>query len=232
MFFPLKDDNSKRRSIPLVNWLIVGGCMITGILQVKNGQSFTYALSLVPAELTTQTDLKEDFMVETEEGRVRIPHFPALVPLWVTLFSSLFLHGSFMHFLGNMWFLSIFGDQIEDLLGHIRYLIFYLSCGALAGLSHVVMDPHSAIHTIGASGAVSGVLAAYLLVHPGNRITVLVSIIPLRLPALLVIGFWFLGQIGGVLQPAGDGVAYMAHIGGFAAGFIMLRVVAPERAGR
>lgn len=150
-------------------------------------------------------------------GRAPAPGLPA--PL--TLLTSMFQHGGWMHLAGNMWFLHLFGDNVEDRLGHLRYLLFYLGAGLCAAGLQVALDPGSTIPIVGASGAIAGVLGAYLAWYPRARIDTLVFlgifIRRMDLPALWFLGFWFLGQLLGILGPAG-GVAYGAHIGGFLAG--------------
>jgi membrane associated rhomboid family serine protease len=156
----------------------------------------------------------------------------AMLPNIITMFVSMFLHGGWLHLGGNMLYLWIFGDNVEDRLGHARYLFFYLACGLLATLAHAAMNPASAVPSIGASGAIAGVLGAYIVLFPKQRVTTLIPIfifITVReVPAILLLGFWILMQIffgaasmSGDLQSAG-GVAYFAHIGGFVAGMVLI----------
>lgn len=151
-----------------------------------------------------------------------------------TVFSSMFLHGGLMHIGGNMLYLWIFGDNIEDKLGRGRFLIFYLVCGVIAALAHVMIDPDSRIPTIGASGAVAGVLGGYLLLYPMVRVTTMVPILLFRrfqIPAWILLGFWFAMQLFSGLSQTSEsaGVAFWAHIGGFAAGFMLVRLIGPTR---
>jgi membrane associated rhomboid family serine protease len=159
---------------------------------------------------------------------------------WIGVFTSMFLHGGWMHLLGNMWSLWIFGDNVEDRLGHDRYLLFYLGCGAFATLAHVWSDPSSPVPTIGASGAIAGVMGGYFVLYPHSR--VLTVIPPLvfnvfEIPAVIFLGFWFLLQlvsgVGTQLTAAGErvgGIAFWAHVAGFAAGAALVRIMArPER---
>ena len=151
------------------------------------------------------------------------------VPTLATIFSSMFIHGGFMHFAGNMMFLWVFGDNIEDRLGHFKYLFFYLVAGVAATLAHLAIDPQSQTPLVGASGAISGVLGAYLMIYPYNHVKVLVIfyfITVIRLPAMILLGLWFLWQL---LQGVGSlglsnqvDVAFFAHIGGFAAGLVAM----------
>jgi membrane associated rhomboid family serine protease len=148
------------------------------------------------------------------------------IPVYLTMLTSMFMHGGIMHLLGNMWFLWIFGDNIEQDLGRVRYLLFYLLCGILASLAHVLLNasgPSSLIPSLGASGAISGVMGAYLLLHPGRRVIVLLFRIVTQVPGFVAVGLWFVFQlISGIGMLGGggveSGVAYGAHIGGFVAG--------------
>ena len=156
----------------------------------------------------------------------------ALLPNVITMFVSMFLHGGWLHLGGNMLYLWVFGDNVEDRLGHVKYLFFYLVCGLLATLAHAVMNPESRLPSIGASGAIAGVLGAYVVLFPKQRVTTLIPIfifITVReIPAIFLLGFWIIMQLffgaasmGGDLQSAG-GVAYFAHIGGFVAGMVLI----------
>ena len=156
------------------------------------------------------------------------------------LFTSMFLHGGWMHVLGNMWFLWIFGDNVEDVLGHGKFLLFYLFCGMVAGLAQVLVDPTSRVPTVGASGAIAGVLGAYMVKFPHSRILSLVTIIifftTVEVPAWLMLIYWFflqffqgLGSIAYSHISQGGGVAYMAHVGGFVTGALFIMLLAPRR---
>ena len=156
-----------------------------------------------------------------------------------TLVSSMFLHGSWSHFIGNMWFLWIFGDNVEDRVGHGRFIAFYLLCGIGAALGHIAMDPTSVLPTIGASGAIAGVMGAYLVLYPHSRVLTLIPIIfyieIIELPAVLLLGFWFLmqlfsaGAIAATASSDGGGVAFMAHVAGFIVGMIGIFVFRKQR---
>ena len=153
---------------------------------------------------------------------------------WSTIFTSMFLHGSWFHLLGNMWFLRVFGDNIEDSMGHLRYLVFYLACGVAAALLQVFVNPASVIPMVGASGAISGVMGAYLVLYPRVRVFAIVpiGIIPLSiaLPAWTMLLYWmgmqFLGGLFGLFSEEGGGVAFWAHIGGFVAGVVLVKFFA------
>jgi len=161
---------------------------------------------------------------------------------WITPLSSMFLHGGWFHLLGNMWFLWVFGNNIEDAMGHARFVVFYLACGAIAAAAQVLADPASAVPMVGASGAISGVMGAYLVLYPRVRVHTLVFlgffITRWTLPAYVMLLYWALIQILGTLPSlvgvqAGSGVAFMAHLGGFAAGVLLIKLFArPEFVGR
>ena len=163
-------------------------------------------------------------------------HIRPIIPLPLTLFSSMFLHGGFLHLFGNMLYLWIFGNNIEDALGHFRFLLFYLVCGLSAGTAQVLSDPNSTIPMIGASGAIGGILGAYLLLFPSARIVTLIFIIIfikiVRIPALIVLGFWFLIQLISVGGGAISNVAFFAHIGGFLSGLVLVKLFQPRSAVR
>jgi rhomboid family protein len=150
-------------------------------------------------------------------------------PGWYTLLTSMFMHGGWFHILGNLWFLSVFGDNVEDAMGSFRFAVFYLCCGMAAGLAHIAASPHSALPMVGASGAIGGVMGAYAALYPRAPVHMLVTLgfffTRIVVPAYLMLGYWFLLQLlGGVpaLQGEGGGVAFWAHVGGFAAGIALL----------
>ena len=222
MVFPLYDDNSDRHSTPWVNYLFIAiNILVFVFLQgLGTNERFTYALSTVPFEIVTGRDVL----------------VPTPVPLYFTLITSMFMHGGIAHIAGNMLFLWIFGDQIEDRLGHIKYLIFYLVCGVLASLAHVFTtallagnDQSMMIPSLGASGAISGVLGGYILLHPSRRVTVILFRFLTQVPAYVAIGIWFVFQLISGLGMLGEGsqqggVAYAAHIGGFIAGVVLIKL--------
>ena len=219
MFLPLKDDNPTS-TFPLVT---VGLILANGLvffhqmsLDVVESQRFIFKWGAIPYQIIHGEVLHE---------------FPS-IPLSLTIFSSMFLHGGFLHLFGNMLYLWIFGNNIEDTLGHFRFLFFYLICGLAAALAQVLSNPNSAVPMIGASGAVAGVLGGYLLLFPGARVLTLMFIFIfikfIRLPALFVLGFWFLIQLLGVWGGAISNVAFFAHIGGFVVGLILVKVFQPR----
>jgi membrane associated rhomboid family serine protease len=239
MVFPLYDDNSDRLTTPVVNYAIIAlNIFVFVVLQgLGSNDQFTYSFSTVPAEILQGRDIVTPARaVEYMGQRVLIPGLgPTPGSVYFTLFTSMFMHGGIAHIAGNMLFLWIFGDNIEDRLGHVKYLIFYLLCGVIAGLSHVFAtgvfaNSESAllVPSLGASGAISGVLGAYILLHPKRRVTVILFRFLTDVPAYVAIGIWFafqlisgLGMLGGGSQQGG--VAYAAHIGGFIAGLVLIK---------
>src|SRR5215213_5954494 len=239
MVFPLYDDNSDRQITPVINYAIIAlNIFVFVVLQGLGGNDeFTYSFSTVPAEILQGRDIVTDARTVVYAGQqVRIPGLgPTPGSVYFTLFTSMFMHGGFMHLAGNMLFLWIFGDNIEDRLGHVKYVIFYLLCGVIAGLAHVFTtgvfaNNESAllVPSLGASGAISGVLGAYILLHPKRRVTVILFRFLTDVPAYVAIGIWFAfqlisgpGILGGGSQQGG--VAYAAHIGGFIAGLVLIK---------
>jgi membrane associated rhomboid family serine protease len=239
MVFPLYDDNSDRTTTPVVNYAIIAlNIFVFVVLQgLGSNDQFTYSFSTVPAEILQGHDIVTPARtVEYMGQRMVIPGLgPTPGSVYLTLFTSMFMHGGFAHIAGNMLFLWIFGDNIEDRLGHVKYLIFYLLCGVIAGLSHVFATGVFAnsenallVPSLGASGAISGVLGAYILLHPKRRVTVILFRFLTDVPAYVAIGIWFafqlisgLGMLGGGSQQGG--VAYAAHIGGFIAGLVLIK---------
>jgi len=210
--FPLKDDTPLRSiSFQYVTVTLIAINVIVFLWELAPGvevDRMVYSFGAIPAVIF---------------GLAELPPHLAAVPGWMTLVTSLFLHGGWMHLLGNMLFLWIFGDNVEDSMGHPRYLVFYLLCGVLATLMHAVVAPTAQTPLIGASGAISGVLGAYLILHPRARLLVLfMSIIPLRLPAWIVLGSWIGLQFLNLNSSAGSDVAWWAHVGGFIAGAILI----------
>ena len=243
MLFPIADENADRRTTPIVNYvLILLNVLVFVFLQgVGSNERFTYAFSTVPAEIVTGSDIttRDRVLVQPFTGQtVEMPGLqPTPIPVYLTLITSMFMHGGIAHIFGNMLFLWIFGDNIEDRLGHIRYVIFYLVCGVLAGLAHVFSTVAFAgenqasllIPSLGASGAISGVLGGYLLLFPTRRVMVMISWFVTAVPAFVAIGLWFVFQLIAGLGVLGSGskaggVAYAAHIGGFIAGLALITV--------
>jgi membrane associated rhomboid family serine protease len=242
MFIPIGDDNSDRTIKPYVNYVFIGLNILVWVVfqQMNGGGVFTYAFSTVPAEIMTGQDLvlpMRNITVTSAGGEVIMPPlYETPVPVYFTLLTSMFMHGSWMHLGGNMLYLWIFGDNIENRLGHKRYIFFYLICGVIASLSHVfssVMSPiNSEIPSLGASGAISGVLGAYLMLYPSRKIKMFMLRTVMEVPSYVALGFWIalqvvsgLGLLGGGGE--GGGVAYAAHIGGFIAGLLLIKFFDP-----
>jgi membrane associated rhomboid family serine protease len=195
--------------------------------------AFTMAYSAIPLEITTGQDLIGPTPIQLPDGTTEtIVHTDGPEPIWLTLFSSMFMHGGWAHLGGNMLFLFIFGDNVEKRLGSMMYILFYLVCGVLASFAQIVTNTESIIPTLGASGAISGVLAGYLVYFPQNKVRVLVGFrYVTEVPALMMIGLWallqFISGVGSiaVTDETAGGVAYWAHIGGFVAGLVLAFVL-------
>jgi membrane associated rhomboid family serine protease len=229
---PIGDEETgSPQVIPYVNLAIIAINVIVFLYQLVD-PNFTNGYATVPAEITSGKDIVGQFVVVAQDGTsVVIDEAPGPMPIWLTLFTSMFMHGGWLHIGGNMLFLFIFGDNIEKAYGHIKYLIFYLVCGIIASLAHVLSQPDSIIPSLGASGAISGVLAAYLLLFPTNRVKVILTLgiiflRPFTVPAVVMIGVWallqFVNGLGAIaVSQQTSGVAYWAHIGGFTAGLVI-----------
>jgi rhomboid family protein len=210
--FPIGDDNSARRSVPFVTYGLVVLNVLVFFLELRNGDSFIREWAFIPARFSSDP----------------IAGIP-------TIFSAMFMHGGWLHLGGNMLYLWIFGDNVEDRFGHAKYLLFYLLAGIAATLAQFAFVPESNVPNVGASGAIAGVLGAYLLMFPHRRVNVLFGARVVAMPAVAVLGFWIVLQlfsgVGSIAYTDADagGVAYMAHVGGFVAGFLMAFVF---RAGR
>jgi rhomboid family protein len=247
MVFPLYDDNTDRTTTPIVNYVLIAINILVFVFlqQLGTNERFTYAFSTVPQEILSGRDIRTpDRIVEhpVTGQQLLIPGLqPTPFSVYLTLLISMFMHGGIAHIAGNMLFLWIFGDNVEHRLGHLRYLIFYLFTGILASLAHVVTTVMFAadsgsllIPSLGASGAISGVLGGYIVLYPHRRVTVIMFRFLTDVPAYVAIGIWFafqlisgLGILGGGSQQGG--VAYAAHIGGFVAGLALVKVFAIGR---
>ena len=214
---PLHDDNPTE-IVPVVTVALIAACVLVFFWQLALGdpgnQAAVMALGVIPAVLLDRVELAPELV---------------LVPATLTPLTSMFLHGGFMHLAGNMLYLWIFGNNVEDSMGHVRFVIFYTLCGVAAVFGQVLQNPGSEIPMIGASGAISGVLGAYLLLYPQARVLVAIPlgiiIHTMRMPAAAVLGLWFVIQIFSSLAAGdGPGVAWFAHIGGFIAGLALIPV--------
>jgi membrane associated rhomboid family serine protease len=244
MLFPISDDNRDRSTTPIINYLLIAANIFVFIFLQNFGanEKFTYAYSTVPAEIVSGRDIvtPDRYVQDPISGEKFLePGLqPTPVPVYLTLLISMFMHGGIAHIFGNMLFLWIFGDNIEDAMGHGRYLIFYLVCGIIASLAYVystvLLGGNALIPSLGASGAISGVLGGYIMLYPTHRIRAFVFFFLVDLPAYLAIGIWFLFQLISGIGMLGKGtqqggVAYAAHIGGFLAGLILVRFFARQQ---
>ena len=233
---PVGDEDTGRPGIPIVNLAIIAINVVVFLYQLLN-PDFTNGFSAVPAEITSGRDIIGPQLIPLPDGTaVQIDEGPGPNPIWLTLLTSTFMHGGWLHIGGNMLFLFIFGDNIERAFGSLRYVVFYLVCGVIASVAHVASDPTSVIPSLGASGAISGVLAAYLVLFPQNRVRVLFLFgffaRITTVPALVMIGIWallqFVNGLGAIaVSQQTSGVAYWAHIGGFVAGLVITFALRP-----
>lgn len=235
--FPIGDDDSDRSLQPMVNYVIIGINILVFLLlqQFGSNEAFTYAFSLVPKEITTGVDLTGIQIVRDSLGHTaQIQHYATPLPVYFNFLSSMFMHGGIAHIFGNMLFLFIFGDNLENLLGHIRYAVFYLLCGFAAAAAQIMMGPDSIIPMLGASGAISGVLGGYILLFPKRQVRAMIFNFMTTVPAFIAIGIWIVYQLVlGYLTPSGTGgVAYAAHLGGFIAGLVFIKIFAIGRTGQ
>jgi len=243
MFLPLRDDNPARR-LPIVTYILVAVNVLVFIwssrLTELQQQLLIYRRGFVPARIA-QLSTRQQLVVPVEEvvqirffGPVGVQHPLPLAPnpreIWLSLFTCMFLHGSWLHLIGNMWFLYLFGNNVEDRLGPLPYLLFYLGGGLIASGSYWLFDPQSKIPVIGASGAVAVILGAYTITWPWARVKTLIFLLffvtVIEVPALVVNGVWFLGQLvagqEALRRTTAGGVAWWAHVGGFIAGALLM----------
>jgi len=218
---PIGDENVQGGPPPLVNWVLIAANIAAFLLELsqpseKALQSFITAWGVVPREYSSGHDIA--------------PLIP--LPFWSTLITSMFLHGGWMHLGGNMLYLWIFGDNLNKVMGQVRYFLFYIVCGLAAGLAHIAFNSGSGVPSVGASGAISGVLGGYMVLFPRNRVRVMMRGGITAVPAYVMLGLWILIQIvSGAMDQGGEGggVAFMAHIGGFAAGLVLVKLFAAGR---
>ena len=236
MLLPVGDDNRDRTTTPLINYFfIIANILVFVFLQdIGTNEKFTYSFSLVPEEIVSGKDIVTDGGVysDPQSGeRIYVTGLqPTPYPVYITFFTSMFMHGGIAHLFGNMLFLFIFGDNIEHRLGHLKYFFFYFIVGIFASASHIIVTymfgGNTLIPVLGASGAISGVLAAYLVLYPKKRVRVLLFYFLTEVPAVFAIGLWFvfqlvsgIGMLGGGIE---SGIAYGAHIGGFISGLLLV----------
>ena len=227
--FPISDENERGHGPALVTLLFIAlNVLVFVFLQAggaAEGTEFTYGYSAVPFEITNGVDLVGPEPITIDGQADVVPHSPGPSPIWFTLLTSMFMHGSWIHIAGNMLFLWIFGDNVEHRIGHLNYALFYVAAGVVGSLAHILVDAGSVIPSLGASGAISGVLGAYTVLFPTNRVTVFLLRFLVPVPAIVAIGMWavlqFINGIGAfAVSEQTGGVAYMAHIGGFVAGLV------------
>jgi membrane associated rhomboid family serine protease len=235
MLIPIGDDNSQLKIFPIVNYTMIAINVLVFILLQRLGSNdaFTYAYCTVPAEIITGKDIVTTMLKHVDEA-TGIPFTtPGLyltpIPVFFTLLTSAFMHGGIAHIFGNMLYLIIFGDNIENRLGHLGYFLFYIASAVLASLCHVgavyFQGGNSMVPCVGASGAISAVLGAYLYLFPQNKVRVLLLYFPMYVPAFIALGAWIFFQVisgFGTLGGKSDGVAYAAHIGGFITGLLLM----------
>ena len=243
MVFPLSDDNSDRQRVPWITWSLITANVLVFVLFQQGGtnDSVTLAFFQVPAEIMSGQDIVTEPSIreveyEGQQYQISVPGLrPTPIPVYLTLLTGIFLHGGWMHLLGNMTYLYIFGDNIEEKLGKIKFLIFYFLTGLCAALTQALLDTSSTIPMIGASGAIAGILGGYLVLYPKANIKVFFWFIiffkVFRIRAFIVLGGWILIQF---LSFSGEefnsgGVAYGAHIGGFIAGAILIKLFCSQK---
>ena len=221
--FPIGDDDGSARGARMVTIALIALNVLAFLIELGQGsegalQSFITSWGVVPREYSVGHDIP--------------PTIP--LPYWSTLITSMFLHGGWMHLGGNMLYLWIFGDNLERVMGAAKYVVFYIVCGIAAGLAHILFAGGSAVPSVGASGAISGVLGGYLLMFPQNRVKVLTRGGVASVPAIVVLGLWIViqlvSQLGSIAETSqGGGIAYMAHIGGFVAGMALVKLFATRQ---
>jgi membrane associated rhomboid family serine protease len=238
MFFPIGDDNTGHTIKPYINYVLIALNVLIFIFLQGMGANidFTYAFATVPAEILRGTDIVTGSQIVTDpltKESFTVPGLqPTPIPVYLTTITAMFMHGGWLHLFGNMLYLWVFGDNLENRLGHVRYLMFYLVCGILASLSHVFfsvyMNDSTLIPSLGASGAISGVLGGYLLLFPKRKVRMFALRIIISVPAIAALGIWIVFQLisGIAMLNSGEsgGVAYAAHIGGFFAGLLLIKL--------
>jgi membrane associated rhomboid family serine protease len=222
VLLPISDENIPGRGLAWVTLTLIAITVIVFVFLQLPNDAFTYSWSVVPAEITSGQDVVG--RVTLDGGSFTLGPSPS--PVYLTLLSSMFMHGGWLHLGGNMLFLYIFGDNVEHTLGAIPFLLFYLFAGVVASFAQIFVDPESLIPSLGASGAIAGVLGAYIVLFPSNRVLVYFFYNAVWVPAVVVLGLWFViqlisgvGQVA-VSQQASGGVAYLAHVGGFVTGLV------------
>jgi membrane associated rhomboid family serine protease len=233
MVMPLRDDDTDRRTVPVVTYALIAVNILVWLIELGLGDKFINGYSTVPFEIMHNTDVVGIRTIHAGGQSIPIHLYPGPTPIYLTLLTSMFMHASWLHIGGNMLYLWIFGDNIEDRIGHVKFLVFYLICGLAASAADILFKTDSIIPSLGASGAIAGVLGAYLVLFPKRQVRVLMARQIVNMPAFLVLGLWILLQIFSQISVAGaqsGGVAYMAHIGGFVAGVALILLFGGRRA--
>ncbi len=236
MLFPISDDDRTLSGPALVTWTLFGVNILVYLYQMMN-PSFSAGWSVVPYEITHGEDLVSPVVVRVGGESIQIPQAPGPTIIYFTILSAMFMHAGFAHIFGNLLYLWIFGDNVEHRFGPITFLLLYIGSGVAATMAQILLDPDSVVPNLGASGAISGVLGAYLVLFPKNRVHAIFFFTVVSVPAVLVIGLWIAFQVmsgwGAISAgPQLGGVAYGAHIGGFVAGagfaLVLRRLVAEK----
>ena len=226
MIFPISDDDRHLMSPAWITILLLAANVVVFVMQLLD-PGLIYGWSVIPYEIVTGDDLVGTALVKAGNQVGKIPQLPGPTPIYLTIFSAMFMHGGWAHIGGNMLYLWIFGDNVEHRFGSLKFLLSYLGSGIVATFAQIATDPNSVIPNLGASGAISGVLGAYMVLFPRNMVNAIFFFRIVSLPAIFVIGMWiflqFVNGAGSIAPTAetGGGVAYAAHIGGFVAGVVM-----------
>ncbi|HKP32452.1 MAG TPA: rhomboid family intramembrane serine protease [Chitinophagaceae bacterium] len=237
---PISDDDSDRTLTPYVNYLLIAVNILVFVFlqQFGNNLDFTYSYSTVPGEILTGNDIVTGAKIIHDDVSGQDFQLPGLgvtnIPVYLTLITSMFMHGGLAHIGGNMLYLWVFGDNIEQRLGHLKYLFFYLLTGVIASMTHVFVENFMGhdllVPSLGASGAISGVLGGYILLFPTRRVNMWLGFLILPVPAFIALGIWIVFQVlngmGSLGGQEAAGVAYSAHIGGFVAGLLLIKFFA------
>jgi len=228
MLFPIGDDDRRLTGTAFVSLalIVLNLVVFFAFQQAGANTDFIYGWSVIPAEITSGQDIISAHVIEARGRDVEIPGAPGPDPIYLTILSAMFMHGGYAHLFGNLLYLWIFGDNVEERIGSLSFLGFYLLCGVAATLAQVALNPDGILPNLGASGAISGVLGAYIVFFPRNRVHALLFYVVISVPAFIAIGIWILFQFfngfGAVVaaETSLGGVAYGAHIGGFVAGVV------------
>ena len=229
--FPIGDDNTDRHLTPYVTYALIALNVLVFVFLQLPSDAFTYGFSVVPYEILHNTDIAQPMSVPGMSGQ--IPQYPGPTPIYLTILTAMFMHGGWAHLGGNMLYLWIFGDNVEDAMGHFKFIVFYLLCGLIASAAHIAFSQtglNAYVPSLGASGAIAGVLGAYIVLFPTRRVRVLLGYAGIvAMPAIIVIGLWIViqfmngfGSIAPGTEQGGGGVAYMAHVGGAVAGLVLV----------